>query len=57
MKIASKESKETFYWLTLCEKSPHLPFDQKVKDTCEEVIRILSKIVISTKANGAGKTN
>ena len=29
MKIALKEAKETVYWLTLCEQSPSLPFDQK----------------------------
>jgi four helix bundle protein len=50
MKIALKEAKETSYWLTLCEQSPSLHFDQKPKDQCEEVIRILSKIVISSKA-------
>jgi len=49
MKIALKEGKETYYWLTLCEKSPHLPDDAKLKGLCEEVIKILSKIVVSAK--------
>jgi four helix bundle protein len=49
MKIALKEANETCYWLTLCEKSPHLPDDPRLKGLCEEVIRILSKIVISSK--------
>lgn len=49
MKIALKEAKETFYWLTLCEKSTLLPYDTKPKVLCEEVIKILSKIVISSR--------
>ena len=51
MKIALKEARETFYWLTLCEQSPLLPFDQHPKDQCQQVIRILSKIVVSSKVN------
>ena len=35
MKIALKEANETYYWLSLCEKSKHLPFDEKVKNLCE----------------------
>lgn len=50
MKIALKEANETYYWLTLCEKSEHLPFDNKLRDLCEEVIKIISKIVVSSKA-------
>jgi len=49
MKIALKEAKETFYWLSLCEQSTLLPFDAKPKSLCEEVIRILSKIVITSR--------
>src|ERR1043165_5619418 len=47
MKIALKEARETNYWLTLCEKSPHLPSALSLNQLCEEVIRILSKIVVS----------
>src|SRR5690606_11306790 len=49
MKIALKEAKETFYWQTLCEKSNHLFCDIKTKLLCEEVIKILSKIVVSSR--------
>jgi four helix bundle protein len=49
MKIALKETNETHYWLTLCNKSPHLPEDLKLKNLCEEVIKILSKIIVSSK--------
>lgn len=52
MKIALKEANETYYWLFLCEKSAHLPSDLKLKSLCEEVIKILSKIVISSKSGG-----
>ena len=51
MKIALKEAKETYYWLTLCEKSIHLPSDVKLISLCEENIKILSKIVVSAKGN------
>ena len=51
MKIALKEAKETNYWLTLCEKSPHLPSEVKLNALCEEIIKILSKIVISSRGN------
>jgi four helix bundle protein len=49
MKIALKEGNETHYWLMLCEKSPHLPSEPTLKGLCEEVIKILSKIVITSR--------
>ena len=51
MKIALKEAKETYYWLTLCEKSTHLPTELTLKGLCEENIKILSKITVSSKSN------
>ncbi len=51
MKIALKEAKETYYWLTLCDKSPHLPSELKLNALCEENIKILSKIVISSRGS------
>jgi len=51
LKIALKEAKETYYWLTLCEKSAHLPAELKLQALCEENIKILSKIVVSTRSN------
>jgi four helix bundle protein len=51
MKIALKEAKETHYWVSLCEKSPLLPFEAGIKSDCEDVIRILSKIVVTTREN------
>ena len=49
MKIAAKEASETLYWLILCEKSEGYKFDRKLKDDLEEIIRILSKIISSSK--------
>lgn len=49
MKIALKEANETHYWLSLCELSAHLPSDIKLKGLCEEIIKILSKIIVTSK--------
>ena len=51
MKIALKEANETHYWLKLCELSKHLPFDEKLRNLCEEIIKILTKIVVTSKGN------
>ncbi len=49
MKIAAKEADETLYWLILCEKSETYKFEPKLKNDLEDVIRILSKIISSSK--------
>lgn len=51
MKIALKEANEAMYWLALCEKSVHLPTNLELKKLCEEVVKIVSKIVVSSKSN------
>ncbi len=53
MKIAAKEVSETLYWLILCERSESYTFDEKLKDQLDEINRILSKI-ISTSKGGFG---
>ena len=50
MKIAAKEASETLYWLILCERSEDYHFEIKLKDSLEEIIRILSKIISSSKS-------
>jgi len=50
MKIAAKEASETQYWLTLCEKSDGYTFDVQLKVLLDEIVRILSKIISSSKA-------
>jgi four helix bundle protein len=54
MKIAAKEASETQYWLILCERSESYIFDINVRTQLDEIIRILSKIIASTKATLKG---
>lgn len=49
MKIAAKEASETLYWLILCDRSESYTFDKRLKDQLEEISRILSKIISSSK--------
>lgn len=53
MKIAIKEANETLYWLFICERSEKYPQSSSLKPMAEELIRIISKIIISSK----GKTD
>jgi four helix bundle protein len=50
MKIAIKEANETLYWLFICERSENYPTNSSLKSMAEELIRIISKIIISSKA-------
>lgn len=49
MKIAIKEANETLYWLFICERSENYPKNSSLKGMVEELIRIISKIIISSK--------
>jgi len=49
IKIAMKEANETAYWLNLCEKSKGYTFESKFQENIESIIKILSKIFITTK--------
>lgn len=49
MKLAIKEANETLYWMLVCEKCSSYPFDISLKALSEELIRIISKIIISSK--------
>lgn len=51
MKIASKEASETLYWLILCERSDGYYFDVKIRNDADEIIRILSKIISTSKTS------
>ncbi len=51
MKIASKEASETLYWLILCERSDGYHFDIKIRNDADEIIRILSKIISTSKTS------
>jgi len=54
MSIASKEARETLYWLKLLEKTELLSIDrlQDLKQEADEIVRILTSIVKATKKNG-----
>ena len=49
MKIAAKEADETEYWLQLSKFSKNYPFDEKLLNNIKELIKILSKILASSK--------
>ena len=51
MKIAAKEAGETDYWLTLCESSPSYPKHDNLKVKLDSILNIISKIIITSKAN------
>jgi four helix bundle protein len=51
MKLAIKEANETRYWLLLCERCSSYPTDIELKRLSEELIRIMSKIILSSKNN------
>ena len=50
MKIAAKEADETEYWLLLCQLSKNYPFDETLLEKLEEIIKILSKIISTSKS-------
>ena len=54
MKLAAKEANETFYWLLICEKSESYPTNSSLKLKVEELIRIISKIILSGKGKFGG---
>jgi four helix bundle protein len=49
MKIAIKEANETWYCLLVCERSESYPGNNDLKEKVEELIRIISKILLSSK--------
>jgi four helix bundle protein len=57
MAIASKEARETRYWLRLLDRSQILKFDYSVHlNKVEEVIRILTKIVKTSQLGLSNKS-
>ena len=51
IKLAAKEAEETEYWLLICKQSPGYPFDPQLISDIQELIKILSKIISSSKNN------
>jgi len=57
MSIASKEARETLYWLQLLQQSDLTTLDvQKELQSADELVRMLTAIVKSTASNGQLKT-
>jgi four helix bundle protein len=51
IKLAAKEADETEYWLLICKNTPTYPFDEQLLISIQELIKILSKILSSSKTN------
>ena len=49
MKVAAKEADEAEYWLLLCNLSKHYPDCPELQLKIGEIIKILSKIISSSK--------
>jgi four helix bundle protein len=52
MKIAAKEASETHYWLSICERSNIAGFQHELINELNQLIAIISKIIITAKRNG-----
>jgi len=49
MKVAAKEAEETEYWLLLCNTAKSYPNNKCLSEKLTSIIKILSKIIGSTK--------
>jgi len=57
MAIASKEARETIYWLELLQQSNFITFDyDKHIQDCISLAKMLTNIVHTTKTNSKPKT-
>jgi four helix bundle protein len=50
IKLAIKEADETEYWLLLCKNSSSYPFEDQLLIDIQELIKILSKILSTSKS-------
>lgn len=52
MSIASKEARETLYWIKLIEAGKFIEYDfEEIKQECESIIRILTAIVKTSQSS------
>jgi four helix bundle protein len=51
LKVAAKEADETEYFLLLCQFSKSYPFNETLIDKLKVIIKIISKIISSSKSN------
>ena len=57
LKISSKEAEETRYWLLICQKSENYPNCEKLIAQIDSIIKVLSKIISSSKNNSKSYAN
>ena len=50
IKLAAKEADETEYWLLICKFTPSYPFEEQLLIDVRELLKILSKIISSSKS-------
>ena len=50
MKIALKEAEETEYWLELCDFAKNYPKPGELLNEIESILKVLNKIISTTKA-------
>ena len=55
MKVAAKEADETEYWLLLCDKSENYPGSGELLIKINSIIKVLSKIIASSKSSKDGR--
>lgn len=51
MKIAAKEADETEYWITLCYLAKNYPTNELLHEKIKSIIKVISKIISSSKSN------
>ena len=52
MSIVSKEARETLYWIQLLKETELVNFNfEELKQKCEEIVRILTSIVKTSRLN------
>lgn len=49
LKVAAKEADETLYWLLLCKRSKNYPKPDVLLIDIEPIVKVLSKIIGTTK--------
>jgi len=57
LKIAAKEADETEYWLLLCEESANYPTTVELRKDLASIIKVLSKIIGSSKRGKNSSSN
>lgn len=57
MKIAIKEAEETEYWLELCDFSKNYPKPGKLLNDIESILKVINKIISTSKSGVKASAN